>query len=236
MKNYLSFGGGVNSVAMMLLLLDEGAEFEAVFVDHGCDWPETYEYTDMLIRAGYKITRIRPEYKKRGIIWNNLYDFCWNYSMVPLRQQRWCTAEFKVTPLQKYFQKPCFNFLGIAFDESHRAKFSSRNGEELRYPLIEHEKTRKDCFEIISAHGLPAPDKSGCFFCPFQKISEWRKLRKIHQDLFCKAKALENRNNEWRKNKGKLPAYFAKKPLDAIVQENQLELWEEMRPPCRCGL
>lgn len=32
MKNYLSFGGGVNSVAMMLLLLDEGVEFEAVYV------------------------------------------------------------------------------------------------------------------------------------------------------------------------------------------------------------
>jgi tRNA U34 2-thiouridine synthase MnmA/TrmU len=33
MRNYLSFGGGVNSVAMMLLLLDEGIEFEAVYVN-----------------------------------------------------------------------------------------------------------------------------------------------------------------------------------------------------------
>ncbi|RLC23031.1 MAG: hypothetical protein DRH93_08360 [Deltaproteobacteria bacterium] len=47
MKNYLSFGGGVNSVAMMLLLLDQKAEFEAIFVDHETDWPETYEYFDM---------------------------------------------------------------------------------------------------------------------------------------------------------------------------------------------
>ena len=47
MKNYLSFGGGVNSVAMMLLLLDQKQEFESIFVDHGTDWPETYEYFDM---------------------------------------------------------------------------------------------------------------------------------------------------------------------------------------------
>jgi hypothetical protein len=44
MKNYLSFGGGVNSVAMYLHLMDEGWSFypgveskyscEAIFVDH----------------------------------------------------------------------------------------------------------------------------------------------------------------------------------------------------------
>ncbi|HEX9972317.1 MAG TPA: phosphoadenosine phosphosulfate reductase family protein [bacterium] len=48
MKKYLSFGGGVNSVAMMLMLLDQKDEFEAIFVDHGTDWPETYEYFEML--------------------------------------------------------------------------------------------------------------------------------------------------------------------------------------------
>jgi len=47
MKNYLSFGGGVNSVALYLYLLDQKVEFEAVFVDHGTDWPETYDYVEM---------------------------------------------------------------------------------------------------------------------------------------------------------------------------------------------
>lgn len=47
MKKYLSFGGGVNSVAMMLMLLDQKDDFEAIFVDHGTDWPETYEYFEM---------------------------------------------------------------------------------------------------------------------------------------------------------------------------------------------
>ena len=53
MRNYLSFGGGVNSVAMMLLLLDEGVEFgpgkdaEALYVWMP-DWPETHEYLMML--------------------------------------------------------------------------------------------------------------------------------------------------------------------------------------------
>ena len=48
-KNYLSFGGGVNSVALMLWLIDHGIEFEAVFSNHGGDYPETYDYLDMLL-------------------------------------------------------------------------------------------------------------------------------------------------------------------------------------------
>jgi len=41
MRKYLSHGVGVNSTALMLLLEDEGVEFESVFVDHGGDYPET---------------------------------------------------------------------------------------------------------------------------------------------------------------------------------------------------
>jgi len=39
MKKYLSYGGGVDSTAMMLMLLDQGEEFEAIFVDHETDYP-----------------------------------------------------------------------------------------------------------------------------------------------------------------------------------------------------
>jgi len=46
MKKYLSHGMGVNSTALMLLLEDEGIEFESVFIDHGGDYPETYEYVN----------------------------------------------------------------------------------------------------------------------------------------------------------------------------------------------
>ena len=47
-RRYLSFGGGVNSTALMLWLLDQGIDFEAVYADHGCDWPETRAYVAML--------------------------------------------------------------------------------------------------------------------------------------------------------------------------------------------
>ena len=89
MRNYLSFGGGVNSVAMALMLWDMEDNFEAIYADHGCDWPETREYIQMLQGKGYPITIIDA---------GNLYDYAWDHKMVPSPQIRWCTRLFKVKP------------------------------------------------------------------------------------------------------------------------------------------
>jgi hypothetical protein len=239
MRNYLSFGGGVNSVAMMLLLLDEGVEFEAVYVDHECDWPETNEYIRML-QEKYPITIIQPEYKKRGITFNNLYDYCLAAKIIPLRQIRWCTAKFKVNPLHRYFKKPCFVMLGIDAGEAHRAKLSSDKGMENRFPLIERDINRQDCIEIIKSHGLPIPMKSGCWFCPFQRIGELKKLRHIHPELFCKAVELEKISLDYALRKGRSIAnstLIKPKTLTEWINERDTYLFDDMAyPPCQCGL
>ena len=47
-RHVLSFGGGVNSVALMVVLLQEGLPFdEAVFADTGGEVPETYQYLEI---------------------------------------------------------------------------------------------------------------------------------------------------------------------------------------------
>ena len=158
LKNYLSFGGGVNSVAMYLLLKDQGVDFEAVFVDHGTDWPETYKYVDMF-KEKYPLTVLKPNVQGS----KSLYEHCWNYYMVPSFKNRWCTDKFKRTPLLKYHKKPCFVMIGFDWGERHRAKIFSKNGEEYRYPLIENEIDRHGCKDLIIKHNLTVPSKSGCF-------------------------------------------------------------------------
>ena len=195
-KNYLSFGGGVNSVALMLWLLDHNIEFEAVFADHGGDYPETYEYVNMLIAKGYEITVLKTTSKAKGE-YRDIYNYCYTYKMVPSTKFRWCTSIFKVKPLIKYQVKPCFVFLGISYEERHRAKRKMEYHEGMikDYPLIEHNINRQGCVEIIKRHGLPVPPKSGCFFCPFQKASEVRALYHRCDDLFDKALELEKRKD-----------------------------------------
>ena len=240
MRKYLSFGGGVNSVAMMLMLLDQGEQFEAVFVNHGTDWPETYEYFNMfqgwLITRGLpRITVLRPNYSG----YSNLYDYCWYLKIVPVIYPRWCTSNFKIKPLFNYYKKPCFQYIGIDYGEQKRAKISTEDGVENRYPLIESEVDRNGCKRIIEDHGLPVPLRSGCYICPYQRVGQWKNLRRNEPDLFCKAEKLEQRNQEYRKSKGKKPMYISprKASLRAVVEETQAQIFEQDEyPPCQCGL
>lgn len=188
MKNYLSLGMGVGSVALMFDMIDDGLDFEAVWVDHGCDWPETRSYADYLESKGYKFKRLIPEHKG----FTNIYDFCMAKKIVPLKQIRWCTAEFKIKPFNKYVGTPCIVYLGITNDEKHRAKYDVSNGRQNRYPLIEKKISRHDAVKLIERHGMNIPQRSTCWFCPFQSKDDIRRLYLTHPELYQKMKTLES--------------------------------------------
>lgn len=236
MKNYLSFGGGVNSTAMYLLMLDQNITFEAIYVDHGADWPETREYVSEFTRH-FPVTILQPNVEG----YKNLYSYLKAYSMIPSRRKRWCTEKFKVRVINAYVEKPCFSLIGIDAGESNRAKISTEKGIENRYPLIEYNLDRDGCIGLIKQHGLPVPMKSGCWFCPFQRKAQWITLRKTHPELFCEAQKLEKEQGEERRKKGKGPLFlYAKdKPIGALINEKQAVFpgMETMGfPPCQCGL
>ena len=250
LKVYLSHGGGVNSWALYLWLMEQGdkpgVDFEAVFVDHGTDWPETYEYMDMMIKRGYPVTVIKPDYGKA----NSIYDYCLKYRLFPSRRPgwRWCTANFKIETLLTYYQKPCVELIGFDADEAGRIKsITIRDLVDTQFPLIYSGLGRQDCIDIIERHGLPIPSKSGCYICPFQGRGQWIELREKHPELFCKARRLEELTNERRAAQGKEPAYYREIPLEALIQVKdgagrraiggQTEMFDDHdRPPCRCGL
>jgi len=226
MKNYLSFGGGVNSVAALFV----GKYDRIIFCDTGVEYPETYEYLKLL--KSFKIEIVVPERK-------NLYVYCWNHKMVPVTFPRWCTVEFKIKPFANNIERPAFKNLAFSTDEAKRAKISIEDGIEHRFPLLENEISRQDCIDIISKNGLPIPHRSKCFFCPFQTKAEWKALRMEHPELFCKAEQLEQQNMEYRISKGKKPMYLSpsKNPLRVVVEESQSKLWaEDEYPPCECML
>ena len=265
MKKYLSFGGGVNSVAMMLMLLDQKDDFEAIFVDHGTDWPETYEYFDMfqgwLKEHGYKpVTVLKPDVEGYG----NLYDYFFHHKTVPLFMHRICSDKFKVRVVHKYVEKPCFMMIGFDKGEEKRAKISITKGIENRFPLLENEVNRDGCKKIITDHGLPVPMKSGCYICPFQKQNQWKGLRTTHPELFCKAVKMEKKNQDYRKKKNHEMKIMAmryahvippimvlsllegriiftlsasKKNITAMTEGNQGNLFKQDNyPRCQCGL
>jgi hypothetical protein len=191
-RHILSFGCGVNTVALMVRLIDRGLPFdEAVFADTGGELPETYSYLDTardyLEKHGIPLIVVRS---RTG----TLYDTCRRRKVIPSAIWRWSTRDYKITPIHRYYRSlraHIFEYMGIAYDEISRMKRSREPYISSLFPLVDERLNRQDCVDIIQAAGLPVPVKSGCYFCPFNNTDRWAELYRSHPDLYQKALALE---------------------------------------------
>ena len=198
-SDLISYGAGVNSTALVILMVNEGWRGPIVIADTGVEWPETYCYMDCferewLVPRGLAITRLGGEWRpKTRCAERSLIDYCEHYGMIPLAGIRWCTTEYKVRPLNAWALANGIEVqhIGIAADEVHRQKGRS-------CPLIDGGITREGCIEIIQAEGLDVPQKSGCYVCPFQRDAQWHKLYRLHPGLFERVARLEEAATERR--------------------------------------
>jgi len=206
MKTYLAHGGGVNSTALMLLLEQQGVKFESVFVDHGGDYPETYQYIDYLQEHGHPITILYPNIEGSTTIEN----YCLAKGVKPLRNFRWCTDKFKLRVMRNYIQAPSICYIGIDAGETHRAfKAPLKKGIENRYLLVERNIDRDKCEEIISGSDLPIPGKSCCWMCPNARKSELEYMKRYEPDLYARRCAIYlNADKAYAAKKHKLLTEF----------------------------
>lgn len=222
-KYFLSFGGGVNSTAMLLWLMQEGIfdhRWEVVFCDPGAEMPETYEHVKWVSENITPVTVI--ETMRDGL---NLEDYCVSRGIIPTRLVRWCTYEYKVLPLSKY----CVGgveAIGIDAGEEHRmVSLLNKMGADRRawFPLVDQSIDRDGCVALIKEAGVPVPPKSGCFFCPFTKRSHWRYLYENHCDLFKRAQRIEQAAIDRRVSQGKEPIYLTTEPLATWTPRTELD-------------
>ena len=120
------------------------------------------------------------------------------------RCRRQCTVDWKVKPSHRALRRHSLTdwtlWLGIAADEAHRSAHTPHNPAWLtiRRPLVELGIDKAECKRIILEAGLPVPPKSGCWFCPFQRVDTWTQLHQEHPDLYTRAQALEDHLNTFR--------------------------------------
>lgn len=200
MKELISFGGGVNSAAMTILLVNEGWRGPIVYADTGCDWPETtcwisYFEREWLKPRGLTVTVLGGDYRALvpGRDKRTLISFCEDYRTTPFARTRWCTVGWKTDVLNHWAAAHDIKtqLVGIAADERGR-----QNGRTC--PLVDRGITRKGCIEIIRAEGLGVPQKSGCYICPFMRPGQWRELYRRHPELYERAANLERLSSERR--------------------------------------
>jgi len=242
LKKYLSHGGGVNSYALQLYLKDQGYKFESVFVDTGCERPETYQFlkrVNQFLKTNNKqpitiINAMEHGFPAQREFNGLMYSFYLSKKTIPSRMYRDCSQKFKIKPKENYFSKPCINFIGIDAGEKNRIKnWKPSKGIKDKFPLIEVGIDRAECKRIIKRHGFPIPPKSACYICFNSTHADWRNLRNDHPKLFIKAKILENSCNRERKRKGLGPIYLSKYGVSLSVEvgENQLKLFKRDEYP-----
>jgi len=231
----LSMGAGVQTTACLLKYWKE-YDF-VIFADTGNEYPETYEYIE---------NYLKPFCQSKGLEWvtvknkdyDSLMDKCIDRKVIPVRFRRWCTVDFKITPIKREFRKrgataknPITSIIGISIDEAHRANFHTDVKYQLmEYPLVDKKITRAQCHEIIKKHGFPSPPKSGCDFCMFFSRKHFRELSQKDPKRFAQIVAMEKNSYSYGK-------YYLKGqyPLDSISGNQSLEDFNEYEDSCDSG-
>lgn len=203
-KFILSYGGGLNSSALLFYLLENKYPLdEVIFADTGGEVPETYnhlKFIDSYLRRyniPFKIVR-----SKNG----TLYDTCMRRKVTPSQIWRWSTRDYKITPIHAHYRslKVFVNqYLGISFEERKRMKEARVSYVKNIFPLVENKLARHDCIDILyqANFDFPLPVRSGCFFCPFNSLSRWKEIYENHKDLYLKAMILEENSKHFPKQR-----------------------------------
>ena len=206
-RHLLGLSGGKDSSALAVYMRDRVPEMEYFFSDTGKELPETYAFLDRLeVFLGKPIARLNMERdasENRDFDhWLTLYG-----GLLPSSQVRWCTVNLKIRPFEEYVgEDKAYNYVAIRADEDRVGykplKTAALRNIEPKYPFKEDGITKEDVYRILEESGLGLPDyynwrtRSGCYFCFFQRKSEWVGLLEQHPDLFELAKEYEKFNPE----------------------------------------
>lgn len=193
-RHILSLSGGKDSsaLAVYMRLREPRIDMEYVFCDTQKELKETYEYLAKLEAfLGKPIVRLNSD---RGFDhWLQVYG-----GYLPSSRMRWCTRQLKLKPFEKYVgDDPVISYVGIRADEDREGYISTKPNIKARFPFKEDGIDHAGVLRILEEAGLGLPEyykwrtRSGCYFCFFQRKSEWVGLLEHHPELFEDAKKYE---------------------------------------------
>lgn len=232
----VSFGGGVNSTALLVGLYERGEKPDAIlFADTGGEKPETYEHVHQM-----RAWLIRHEMPDVTMVCEpkTLEADCLDRETLPGKAFGFgsCSEHFKVRPQRKWLKQQGWPdvvwLVGIHAGEEKRAQRTLNQRTDVRFPLIEWGWTQTDCEAALDRHGIPVPVKSACFFCPAMRKPEVIQLSKTHPELFARAVEMEQSAND-AGNLQTVKGLGRHWRWEALVKadEAQLRLFEDTQAP-----
>ena len=205
------FSGGRDSTAMIFYMIKNNMPIDyIIFTDTESEFPEMYEYIIRVERhlneLGYELTRLKH---KRGETFED-----WVFGKITSGKRKGMTRglpmvtqpcfwkrEAKVYPFMKFIKdnniREYTQYIGYTYSELKRSKVKDKNQA---FPLIELKKCEADVDEILKEIDLVNPlydnfERTGCFFCPYQKLRGFYLLWKLHPDRWKYMADMENKLN-----------------------------------------
>ena len=239
-RHIVSISGGKDSAALAVYMRQEYPQIPAehVFCDTGCELEETYEYLERLESLlGKEIVRVNAMdllgiEKKASRNPFNIYLKEMYGGYLPNPRSRWCTRVLKIEPFEAFVaDSRAYSYIGIRGDED-REGYTAKKPPTISqqpnivpvYPLKDDGIGLRDVVRILEDSGLGLPDyyrwrsRSGCYFCFYQQIGEWQRLKEEHPHLFEKAKGYE------RNEDGTRFTWCEGRTLDDIARMERREL------------
>jgi 3'-phosphoadenosine 5'-phosphosulfate sulfotransferase (PAPS reductase)/FAD synthetase len=213
MKHVVSFSGGKDSTALLLMMLEKGMQIDdIVYFDCG-DWefPQMAEHIRQVEEyIGRQITRLYPS---RG----DLNYWMFDYKPKPRKGNtpqigkawpgptlRWCTG-LKRDAINKYYSQyrgeGIISYIGFAADEINRMirpNISAR-WYETRFPLYDFDMTETDCLEYCYSKGFTWGGlynyfkRVSCWCCPLQSLKDLKQLYIHFPDLWARLRDMDKR-------------------------------------------
>lgn len=232
-KYIVSYGGGINSTAMIVFLVKNKFPLDyVVFSDTGDEMPETYDYLKTMKKylsrrnIPFEIVRVRNK--------DSLSDRCLRRRVIPSQMWRWCTRDMKVTPIHAFYRKQkshIYQYMGIDYGEVHRMKPPKVNYVTNLYPLIDYKINRDGCIKLIKEARLPIPVKSGCYFCPYNNMNRWKEIYENHPNLYKHAREIEE-NGKHMPTQTLAPKGYTLKLLEKMMKNKKKLPMVKVDSPC----
>lgn len=197
----LNFGAGVQSTALLLMMLEEewpDRPTVAIFADTQDEPPHVYEHLawceaqiagrmDLYcVTEGDLMASVLAQVEQG--VRSASPPFFTSITGAPIR--RTCTAEYKIKPIENKVRElwgigpgervpkdmRVEFWMGISLDEALRMKVNPRAWIQNVYPLVDRRLTRHDCLLWLERRGYPIPKKSACVKCPYRSNASWREM------------------------------------------------------------
>jgi 3'-phosphoadenosine 5'-phosphosulfate sulfotransferase (PAPS reductase)/FAD synthetase len=242
-KIIVSYGGGTDSTAMLIGLVQKGKKPDHIlFADTGGEKEGTYHYityfNNYLFQHNFPLIEV-VKYKTKLGNELTLEQDCLNNQTLPAIAFGWktCSQKFKILPQEKFIKErypndPILHLIGYEYGEQRRVKENPLENHSNEYPLIEWMWNRQMCEQVILKAGLCLPGKSSCFFCPNMKKHE---ILRLSEDEKRRVKLMEANAKNKVEMAGLGRTYSWTDLLNA--DENQLKAFDDLemfQPPCEC--